>query len=418
MIIEVKMPQLGESLTEGTIIKWWKTVGDLVQKDETILEVSTDKVDSEIPSPVQGIVVEILAKENETIGIDEILAKVETKSDGLISKESEEKVGKGRERDVDSRIIEKISDIETIAPKNTKRFYSPLVLTISQKEGISLEELEDVPGKGINGRVTKKDILNYLKTRSTSINKKEAASPSNEFKTIEREVVLPMDAVRKKIALHMRNSLDTAAHVYSVSECNMTSILNLISKKKEIFFKEQRFKLTVTPFLLQAVTKAILDFPRINCSIDKENIIEKRYINLGVAVATEKGLIVPVLKNAEEKSFMGLARAIDDLITRARKNELILDDVQGSTFTITNYGVFGNILGFPIINQPNVAILGFGAIKKRPMVIETAEQDTIGIRSMVYISMSYDHRVVDGELGGRFMQRLVEYLEAIDDINL
>jgi 2-oxoglutarate dehydrogenase complex dihydrolipoamide succinyltransferase (E2) component len=415
MILEIKMPQLGESLTEGTIIKWLKNIGDFVKKDESILEISTDKVDSEIPSPVDGVLVEILAKENQTVLVDEVIARVDSASASEeipnLSKETEKATDKSLEKKTDSRK----KNLKKSRKQSLDRFYSPLVLNIARREGISMGELELIPGYGTNGRVTKNDILNYLKIRSSSMEERKISTTSREPKRDTGENVIPMDPIRKKIASHMRKSLDTSAHVYSVSECDVTPILNIISKKKDQFLAGEGFKLTITPFILTAVRKAILDFPRINCSLDGENIIEKKYIHLGMAVATDRGLIVPVVKHAEEKSFVGIARTAHDLVNRARKNELSLTDVQGATLTITNYGVFGNILGFPIINQPNVAILGVGAIKKRPVIIETSAGDTVGIRSMVYISMSYDHRVVDGELGGKFMERVVEYLENFEE---
>ncbi|GAB4379022.1 MAG: 2-oxoglutarate dehydrogenase, E2 component, dihydrolipoamide succinyltransferase [Calditrichia bacterium] len=415
-LIEVRMPKLGESLTEGTILKWWKQIGDPVEKDETLLEVSTDKVDSEIPSPIKGILREILVQENETVVVDTLLARMESLSDVPIEKEKIEKrapVAEAPEMRPPADKKEK-----TIPRRKAGRFYSPLVLNIARKESIPMEELERIKGSGKNGRVTKKDILQYVSSRHVRPAVKETAAPPalQEFVPAgEREIVIPMDAVRKRIAVHMRQSVDTAAHVYSVSECDMTRVLNLIREKRPAFQREEGFKLTVTPFILQAVTRAILEFPRINSSLVGENIIEKRYVNLGIAVAAQKGLLVPVIKNAEEKNFRGLARAFYDIVTRTRENRLTVDDVQGATFTVTNYGIFGNIIGLPIINQPNVAILGVGAIKKRPVVIESPEGDSLAIRSIAYISMSYDHRVVDGELGGKFMQRLVEHLEQVDE---
>ncbi len=422
-IIDVEMPKLGESLTEGTILKWWKKPGDAVKKDETLLEVSTDKVDSEIPSPVDGVLKEILAEENETVEIHAVIARMETTAvaasgAGAESTQAAETHRVEKEAaSVTQQAQEQVSG--EIGRKQDGRFYSPLVRNIAREEGVSVSELAQIPGSGAGGRVSKKDILNYLKSRTAAPTKKvqemkhPAAAPSVSYDR-ERELVIPMDAVRKRIAVHMRQSVETSAHVYSVSECDLTAVMNLMHARRPEFEKEEGFKLTVTPFILHAVAKALLDFPRVNCSLQGDNIIEKKYINLGIAVAAPKGLIVPVIKDAEEKSFRGLARSVNDLVQRTRANKLTLDDVQGSTFSITNYGVFGNIIGLPIINQPNVAILGIGAIKKRPVVIESQAGDSIAIRSMVYISMSYDHRVVDGELGGKFMQRLVEYLENVN----
>ncbi|UCF64157.1 MAG: 2-oxo acid dehydrogenase subunit E2, partial [bacterium] len=292
------------------------------------------------------------------------------------------------------------------AQGKSNRFYSPLVRNIARKENISLQELENIPGSGHGNRVTKKDILNYLKAGRVQ--------PVQPVSRGERITIIPMDNVRKKIAEHMRLSLDTSAHVYSVSECDVTGIMNILQNRRMEFQNQEGFKLTVTPFFLHAVVKSLIDFPRVNASLEGDKIIEKKDINMGIAVAAPRGLIVPVIKNAEEKSFTGLARSVNDLVNRARENKLTYQDIEGSTFSVTNYGIFGNIIGLPIINQPNVAILGIGAITKRPVVIESPEGDSIGIRAMVYISMSYDHRLVDGELGGRFMQRLVEYLQNIE----
>ena len=430
MKIEVKMPKLGESLTEGTVLKWWKKVGDAVKKDETLLEVSTDKVDSEIPSPTDGILVEILVGEQETVAVDAVLGKLETEKVEMgipaaatshsvkktsaetteVSSKPAEKssaVMTGIKKEVDSQLGKKV-----IAEKREKseRFFSPLVKTIARQEGISIKELERISGSGNRQRVTKKDILSYLKQRPGEPH----PSPTVVSGETGKVEIFAMDNVRKKIAEHMRQSLDTSAHVYSVSECDMSRVMNILQTQREEFLRQEGFKLTVTPFFLYAAVRALLDFPRVNSSLDGGTIIEKKYINLGIAVAAPKGLIVPVVKNAEEKSFRGIARTVNELVNRARNNKLNYDDIQGSTFSVTNYGIFGNIIGLPIINQPNVAIMGIGAIKKRPVVIEKPDGDFIAIRSMAFISMSYDHRLVDGELGGRFMQRIVEHLEGME----
>jgi 2-oxoglutarate dehydrogenase E2 component (dihydrolipoamide succinyltransferase) len=431
MKIEVKMPKLGESLTEGTVLKWWKKAGETVKKDETLLEVSTDKVDSEIPSPADGILIEILAGEQETIAVDAVLGRLETEKAGMAiplsttpdsakktaaesarvsSKPSEPSVAvmTGKEKEVDSQAGKKLFEEKW---EKTERFFSPLVKTIARQEGISQAELERIAGSGTGQRVTKKDILSYLKQRPDETHPPSTIS-SSETGKVE---IFAMDTVRKKIAEHMRQSLETSAHVYSVSECDMSRVMTILQNRREEFLKQEGFKLTVTPFFLYAAVRALLDFPRVNSSLEGDKIIEKKYINLGVAVAAPKGLIVPVVKNAEEKSFRGIARNVNDLVNRARHNKLTYDDIKGSTFSVTNYGIFGNIIGLPIINQPNVAIMGIGAIKKRPVVIEKPDGDFIAIRSMTFISMSYDHRLVDGELGGRFMQKLVEYLEGMEE---
>jgi pyruvate dehydrogenase E2 component (dihydrolipoamide acetyltransferase) len=421
-LLDVVMPQLGESLTEGTILKWLKQPGDTLKKDEALLEISTDKVDSEIPSPADGILKEILFKENETIEVGTIIARIETtgqkedsakitKPEVLIPKaEPKPEAEKEPKKKEPERLLR-------VVKEQGNRFYSPLVLTIARKEGIGMPELESISGSGTGGRVTKKDILGYIEQRSKPAEKREVPKPVQPTVPAsgERVEIIPMDNVRKKIAEHMRHSLDTSAHVYSISECDMTGVMNLMLARRAEFQQQEGFKLTLTPFILHATVKALQDYPLVNASLDGDRIIEKKDINMGIAVASPRGLIVPVVKNAEEKSFRGLARTVNDLVTRTRENKLTYSDIEGSTFSVTNYGIFGNIIGLPIINQPNVAILGIGAVKKRPVVIESPVGDSIAIRSICFISMSYDHRLVDGELGGKFMQRVVEYLENFED---
>ncbi len=434
MIVDVKMPKLGESIMEGTIIKWAKKVGDWIKKDETLLEISTDKVDSEIPSPFEGKIVEILYHENDTVPVGTVIARIEVESaEGLESgKPSSEKAEEEPRKEASTR--SSTSFIEK-QPTRTQRkrvpsekgdkssFFSPLVLNIAQREGISMDELSSIPGSGRGGRVTKRDILQYVEEKRSGRKKAHAAaSPSpapSQAAPMSRPTIsggedveiIPMDPVRKKIAFHMRQSLDTSAHVYSVAECDMTHVRQILERKKESFLKEEGFKLTYNPFILWAVTRALKDYPLLNSSIEGENIIRKKYIHLGMAVATDRGLLVPVIKNADERSFRGIARQAYDLAIRTRDRKLKVEDVEGATFSVTNPGVFGNIFGLPIINQPNVAILGVGAIKKRPVVIESEWGDTIAIRSMVYLSLSFDHRLIDGDIGGKFLQRVVSLLE-------
>jgi 2-oxoglutarate dehydrogenase E2 component (dihydrolipoamide succinyltransferase) len=387
-----------------------------------LLEISTDKVDSEIPSPVDGVLKEILFKENETIEVGTVIARIETEgrpATAATVTETDQTTKKTAPKP-ETRIEPEREELERQVPVEKgkgSRFYSPLVLTITRKEGISMSELESISGSGTGGRVTKKDILGYIERRGKPAGKREIPKPVQAPATAsgERVEIIPMDNVRKKIAEHMRHSLDTSAHVYSVSECDMTDVMNLMYAKREEFQRQEGFKLTLTPFILHTTVKALLDYPRVNASLDGENIIEKKDINLGIAVASPRGLIVPVVKNAEEKSFRGLARTVNDLVTQTRDNKLNYADIEGSTFSVTNYGIFGNIIGLPIINQPNVAIMGIGAVKKRPVVIESPAGDSIAIRSVCFISMSYDHRLVDGELGGKFMQRVVEYLENFEE---
>jgi pyruvate dehydrogenase E2 component (dihydrolipoamide acetyltransferase) len=418
-IVDVVMPKMGESLTEGTIIKWLKTPGERIKKDENLLEISTDKVDSEIPSPVEGVIKELLFRENETVEVGQVIARVETMGESVDTETQPaltEKLPAQEEEPAESlKTRQHLSPGKAVRlAKPQDRFYSPLVRTIALRENVSMDELASIPGTGMHNRVTKKDILGYLEQRTAAPRPGTEAAPTRPQEERGRIETIPMDNIRKKIAEHMRRSLETSAHVYSVSECDMTRLLNIMKEQREQFLDEEGFKLTVTPFVLYGVVKALQDFPRVNSSLEGDTILEKKDINLGIAVATSRGLIVPVIKNAEEKSLTGLARATNDLVIRARDNKLTYEDIEGSTFSITNYGIFGNIIGLPIINQPNVAILGLGTIKKRPVVIEKPEGDFLAIRSMAYISMSYDHRLIDGELGGRFMQRLVQYLEGME----
>jgi len=448
-LADVLMPRLGESVTEGTIVKWWKQPGDFVKKDETLLEVSTDKVDTEIPSPFEGTLIEILAKEGETVQVDSVIARIQTGgevSEQLVATQQPAATPSASQPSAAPAPAAAQTTTASVPPgtaeKPRGRFYSPLVLSIARKEGISMEELAQIPGTGLNGRVTKKDILHYLQQRKAGVAPQPTAQPTTTpqapasqpaaapqqaappaLSTAEiaaryqgkRVEVVPMDNIRKKIAEHMVKSKATSPHVYSVSECDFTNVLALVQKYRPRWEKEEGFKLTINPFILFAVTKALVDFPRMNSSVEGHNMVIKKYVNLGIAVATDRGLIVPVLKNAEERSFRGIARAAYDLAIRARNKQLKPDDVVDSTFSVTNYGVFGNTFGLPIINQPNVGILGVGAIKKRPVVIETPQGDVIGIRSIAYLTLTYDHRIIDGDYGGQFLQRVVQYIESMTE---
>jgi 2-oxoglutarate dehydrogenase E2 component (dihydrolipoamide succinyltransferase) len=418
--VEVVMPQMGESIAEGTIVKWYKKVGEKVNKDETLLEISTDKVDSEIPSPTAGVLKKILVGENETVEVHTVIAHIETDGDGAVQLEAvkeepaEEKKAEPAESaaEPETETVSREMTKKPVEDKPKDRFYSPLVLNIARKENVSMGELENVPGTGAGGRVTKKDILSYIEDKKAGrvTERPAAAEPKIEVPRDGVEVI-PMDTMRKKIAEHMVYSVKTSPHVSSVTEADMSRIYAFREKHKTAFEKKEGFKLTYTPFIVDAVIKAIKKYPLINASIDGDKILMKRYINIGVAVALENGLIVPVIKNADEKNLTGLARAVDDLAVRARSKKLTPDDVQGGTFTITNPGIFGNLWGTPIINQPQLAIMGVGAIKKRAVVVD----DMIAIKPMVYISMSYDHRLIDGALGGMFLQTVVQNLENFDD---
>ncbi len=416
-LIDVIMPQMGESIAEGTIAKWHKKVGDKITKDETLLEISTDKVDSEIPSPASGVIAELLFPEQTTVNVHTVIARISTESNATGSAPVS----------APPPAAEKLAAVSQPVPQPTQqqiptdRFYSPLVLNIARTESVSMSELERIPGTGSNGRVSKKDILAYVEQKKTgkvtapvqsvSPQASVAPKPAAPITYVPGRVeIVKMDTMRKAIAEHMVRSKHTSAHVGSVSEADLTNIVKFREKNKSAFEKREGFNLTYTPFFLDAVVKALKDFPLLNSSVDGDSIIIRKDINLGVAVALENGLIVPVIKNAEQKSLAGLARSLNDLATRARNKKLMPDEVTGGTFTVTNPGGFGNLYGFPIINQPQVAILGVGAIKKRPVVID----DAIAIRSMVYVSMSYDHRIIDGAQGGMFMQKVVFYLENFD----
>lgn len=438
-LYDVPMPQMGESIAEGTIVKWHKNIGDKVEKDETILEISTDKVDSEIPSPTSGILAEILFAEDETVGVGTIIAKLETDLNASIAQSSPKKdTPKVVETKGETEIFEEKQEekahlspqFEAIsantpagAKKSGTKFYSPLVRNIASKEGISQEELDSIKGSGSNDRITKNDILAYLSKKERTAPVQESVSqevPRPTPKTQasvgtydeSRVEIIPMDTMRKSISNHMRISLDTSAHVQSMSEVDMTHVVKFREAVKDDFFKKHGFKLTYTPIILEAVAKAIRDFPLMNSSVDGTNIIRKKDINMGMAVAMpNNGLIVPVIKNIDELNFFGICKRSNELAYKARDKKLSPDDVQGGTFTVTNPGIYGNLLGFAIISQPQVGIVGVGAIQKRPVVLEG---DLIGIRSMMYLTLAYDHRMIDGAYGGQFLERVCHHLRHFD----
>lgn len=427
---ELTLPKMGESVAEATITNWLKQVGDTIAADEAVLEIATDKVDSEVPSEVSGTLVEVLFQVNDVVQVGQTIAIIET--EGGASSE----VATAEVKVIESQ-IEKV--VETIAPvavqettnldvSNSDRFYSPLVKNIAKQEGISAVELEQIIGTGKEGRVTKEDILNYLKNRgtkpaqvSTSVPAaKPVASPAPAAKAAPVSVngqdeIIEMDRMRKMISHHMVQSVQTSAHVQSFIEVDVTNIVKWRERVKSSFEKRDGEKLTFTPIFMEAVAKAIKDFPMINISVEGDFIIKKKNINLGMAAALPNGnLIVPVIKNADQLNLVGMTKQVNDLAFRAKNNQLKPDDIQGGTYTVTNVGTFGSVFGTPIINQPQVAILALGAIRKVPAVIETPEGDFIGIRHKMFLSHSYDHRVVDGALGGSFVKRVAEYLEGFD----
>ena len=414
MLVDIIMPKMGESITEGTIIEWRKNVGDSVGKDEIFLEIGTDKVDSEIPSPAAGILVEILAKPNDVIDVGKVIGRINTdintKVDAVpadIAESEKENIQEVKESPSDNKKAPVVPKKQLYKPKGL--FFTPVVLKIANENNISMNELESIKGSGRSGRVTKKDILSHLK--SPNVQSKEI----NEVKV--RDTVVEMEYMRKRIADHMRASLDTAAHVYVMTEVDMTDIVNYVNKNENLFYEKESFKLTYTPFIVNAVVKAINQFPLMNSSIEKNEIIHKKNINIGLAVSLEDGLMVPVIENCEEINFLGLCRRVHDLSIRARSKDIRPDELQGSTFSISNFGVFNVSMGTPIINQPNVGILGVGAIKKQPVVIESDLGDTIGIRSQMILSLGFDHRLIDGAGGSKFIDKIrfeIENMELMD----
>lgn len=450
-LIDIPMPKMGESVVEGTIIKWHKKVGDNINKDEILFEISTDKVDTEVPSPVEGVLSEIIVEEQETVEVGTIVAKVASnvgESAGAekiiepepipvkIKKEEPAPASVPSNKENVSTDVEEYGETENIPTEKDTNFYSPLVLNIARKEKVTFEELESINGTGINGRVTKNDILNYIKNKpkekSTQSKPSEKASPVkakkeehfeyapvNEMNKDGNTKLIPMDNIRQKIMQHMINSRDTSVHVSGIVEVDMTRIHSFIKKNKEAYQKNENIKLTFMPFIAHACINALKENPYINASIDGNNIVLKKFINLGFAVALEpNGLIVPNIKNADEKNIRGLAKAINELSDKARTKRLTPDDISNGTFTITNYGIFGTLFGTPIINQPEVAILGVGTVTKKPVVIEVDGSDTIAVRSMMFLSLSHDHRLVDGMAGGKFLKMIKDTLENFDTSNI
>ena len=437
---ELKLPKMGESVAEATITNWLKEVGDTIEADEPVLEIATDKVDSEVPSEVEGKLVEKLFEADDVVQVGQTIAIIET--DGEIpagSGDDELDLDLDDESEEDEYADEVAESVETAKETagskdftDASRFYSPLVKNIAKEEGIDLDELEEVEGTGKDNRVTKDDILAYVENREkgTSAKQKPKAKQAPSADTgkmagakAESEKVVPsgedeiieMSRMGKMIAHHMLDSAQTSAHVQSFIEVDVTNIWNWRNKHKNDFQKKEGEKLTFTPIFMEAVAKAIRDFPLINISVDGDKIIKKKNINLGMAAALPDGnLIVPVIRNADQLNLVGLAKKVNDLANRARQNKLKPDDIQGGTYTVTNVGTFGSIMGTPIINQPQVAILALGAIRKVPAVIETPEGDFIGIRYKMFLSHSYDHRVVNGALGGQFVQRVAQYREGFD----
>lgn len=437
---DLVMPKLGESIMEATILKWLKQVGDKVEQDETVLEIATDKVDSEVPSTAAGIIESIFFKENDVVPIGAVIARIRTSAEESIAPpvtpdetvaqvppESNEKASKEKIEEVEVVSSEIKSDVLRTSGSQAK-FYSPLVLNIAASEGISLSELETIPGTGNEGRVTKNDILKHLGTRSKAgvANQDKIAAvpaitaqPGDSTSYGGNVEIVEMDRMRKLIADHMVRSKQASPHVTSFSEADVTNMVVWREKVKKDFEKREGAKITFTPLFIEAITRCIKRFPMINSSVEGDKIIIKKDINIGMATALPNGnLIVPVIKNADQLNLTGLAKRVNALADAARNNKLKADDTQGGTFTITNVGTFGSLAGTPIINQPQVAILAVGAIKKRPVVIETPQGDSIAIRHIMVLSMSYDHRVVDGALGATFLTAVAKELENFTGVEI
>jgi 2-oxoglutarate dehydrogenase E2 component (dihydrolipoamide succinyltransferase) len=433
--VELIMPKMGESVSEATIISWSKNIGDIVELDETIIEIATDKVDSEVPSTHEGKLIEMLFENDDVVQVGEPFAIIETKGgENNITTESEVSNVEVTVKAVEEKVLSPVKASAEIK-NSADRFYSPLVRSMASQEGIEMNELENISGTGKDARVTKSDMINYLKNRGLASEKPiEVPAKEDSIKTeqksskissiVDSKVTIPntgnteiieMDRMRKIISSHMTMSKQTSAHITSFVEADMTNIVKWRNSVKEGFKIKEGQNITFTPIIIEAMAKAVKDFPMINVSVDGTNIHIHKDVNIGMAAALPDGnLIVPVIKESQNKNLIGITKSVNDLATRARGGQLKPDDIQGGTITMTNVGTFGNLMGTPIINQPQVAILACGVIKKKPAVLETEYGDVIAVRHMMFLSLSYDHRVVDGALGGQFVRRVADYLENFD----
>jgi 2-oxoglutarate dehydrogenase E2 component (dihydrolipoamide succinyltransferase) len=429
--VEIILPKMGESVAEASVTSWLKEVGDIIEVEDALLEIATDKVDSEVPSTHKGVLIEKLCKVGDVVLVGAPVAIIEIEGEAEVISENKPSmpIQSITSNTIDNKQLNFINTSDDLNKKNDEnqsfsRFYSPLVKKIAEKENVSLNELNSIKGSGLNERVTKYDILNYIHEGKKDIKPSDNSSQkllevtevkSNAIKISEGDEIIEMDRVRKLIAKHMIHSKQIAPHVTSFVETDVTNLVKWRDKIKDEFTKKEGYKITFTPIFIEAIAKALRDFPMVNISIDGDKIIKKKNINIGVAVALPTGnLIVPVIKNADQLNMIGISNQLNDLSNRARKNKLSQEDISGGTFTLTNAGTFGNIMGTPIINQPEVAILAVGVIQKKPAVIETPEGDVIAIRHKMFMSMSYDHRVVDGMLGGSFLKKVSDYLESFD----
>lgn len=432
-LYELVLPKMGESVAEATIIKWLKEVGDQIEIDDSVLEIATDKVDSDVPSPVKGKLIEKYFNLDDIVQVGAVIATIETDSkedqEGINLNSKTEPIEENVEQEIEikAEVNYQVQNTDnTDLPKpmdfsNSERFYSPLVKSMATEEGISLDVLDNIQGTGSEGRVTKQDILNYIdtaedkKTDQTNVSEQKSQASVKPTSISGGDEIIEMDRMRKLISDHMVMSKQTSAHVTSFIEADVTNLVNWRNRIKDSFEKREGEKITFTPIFIEAVAKSIKDLPMINISVNGNQIIKKRDINIGMAAALPSGnLIVPVIKNADQLNLFGLTKAVNDLASRSRLSKLKPEETQGGTFTLTNIGSFSNVMGTPIINQPQVAILAIGAIKKKPAVIETEFGDVIAIRHMMFLSLSYDHRVVDGSLGGSFIKRVADYLESWD----
>ena len=421
MIIDVVMPKMGESITEGTILEWYKEIGESIEKDETLLEIGTDKVDSEIPSPESGTVCDILAKPNDVIDVGNIIARIDT-DDGNHQRSDEIE----EQEKIEEPKIKKASKIHTKVKKNKRgnikisksvgsnsAILTPAVIKLASQKGIRLSELEMISGTGSNGRITKKDLQHYINSNAVAHPDPVKRSMSKPESLVVKSggEKTKIDHMRKMISEHMRYSLDTSAHVYIMNEVDMTKIVNFMNENADSFLSEEGFNLTITPFIILATVNALKDMPEMNSSIEADYVILHNIINIGIAVSVDGGLMVPTIPNCDEKNILGICRDLNTLVTKTREKSISPDELNGSTFTISNFGVFDATIGTPIINQPNIGILGAGKIKKQPVVIEKNNTDVIAIRNMMMLSLGFDHRLIDGAGGATFISKIKNNLE-------
>ena len=428
MIIDVVMPKMGESITEGTILEWYKKIGDEIEQDETLLEIGTDKVDSEIPSPSSGVITMIMAEPNDVVDVGEVIARIETDSKSV----NLEKIS---ELPADEKLIEKLKGVvkeKDVQIKSEKKSFnlssstkgpilSPAVTKLANQEGISFSELALINGTGKSGRITKKDLEGYLSSGNRSIDESSIQLPkesSLSFEFASNSKTDKLDNMRKRISEHMRYSLNTSAHVHIMNEVDMTDIVDFVKREEASFHSKEGFNLTITPFIIFSLAKVLNEMPELNSSLDGDLVIQHPQINMGIAVSVDGGLMVPSINNCDEKNLLGICRDLNAIVQKTRLKAINPDDLQGSTFTLSNFGVFGATIGTPIINQPNVGILGTGVIKKQPVVIEKNDLDIIAIRQMMMLSLGFDHRLIDGAGGALFLSKIKNILENFNFENI